>query len=219
MRRPFDGAVVITQEYGTKNSIYRKGYHTGVDYGLNTGHPLVSPTSGVVTEVGYESSRVNGRGHFIIILGDDGISHHLYHLNGVPYVRSGRVAEGQAIGQVGNSGASSGPHLHWETRRAPHDGTSDFAPGSWLFGSKAYVPAPAVVKQYVRIFGDYRSLYWNAGGGIRKAILTPNAFGGKLDYEVVGRNGQYVQIQTSFFGKGWIYCGSDVSHLTQFYSK
>lgn len=215
-RRPFDGQVSISQEYGTPNRRYRKGYHTGVDYRLGTGHKLVSPTNGTVRQTGYESSAVNGRGHFIIILGDDGVSHHLYHMSQPPVVRTGsRVTAGQHVGYVGNSGASDGPHLHWETRRSPHDGTSDFAPGTWLFAGKpVYVPAPQ--KEYVRIFGDYRTLYSAPGSG-RKAILAPRLFGGKLDYQVLARSGQFVQIQTSFFGKGWIYCGPDVANLTQFY--
>lgn len=213
-RRPFDGQVIISQEYGVPNRFYRKGYHTGVDYKLSTGHKLVSPTNGVVKQTGYESSTTNGRGHFIIIAGDDGVTHHLYHMNQPPLVRTGtRVGEGTPVGYVGSTGASTGPHLHWETRR----NDVDFAPGTWLFASRpVYVPAPQ--KEYVRIFGDYRTFY-STPGGSRKAILAPNLFGGKLDYEVLGRSGQFVKIGTSFFGQGWIYCGPDVASLTQFYRK
>jgi hypothetical protein len=215
-RRPFDGQVIISQEYGTPNSFYRRGYHTGVDYKLSTGHKLVSPTNGTVVASGYEPSLSNGRGNYIVIQGDDGVSHHLYHMRDIAAVRSGRVNEGQHIGYVGSTGASTGPHLHWETRRSPHDGNSDFAPGTWLFAAQpVYVPAPT--KEYVRIFGDYRTLY-NAPAGSRKAVLAPRLWpGGKLDYEVLGRSGAFVKIRSDFFGEGWIYCGADVASLTQFY--
>lgn len=210
-KRPFDGAVNISQEYGVPNRYYRKGYHTGVDYALGTGHKLVSPTNGDVIEAGYEASRTNGRGHFIVIRGDDGVTHHLYHMNGTALVKSGRVSEGQHIGAVGSTGASSGPHLHWETRK----GGNDFPPAQWLFaGRPVYVPAPQ--RDFVRIFGDYRTLYSSPGSG-RKAVLSPRLFGGKLDYEVLERSGNFVKVQTSFFGQGWLYVGADVSHLTQYY--
>lgn len=215
-RRPFDGQVIISQEYGTPNSMYRKGYHTGVDYALSRGHKLVSPTVGKVLEVGFESSQTNGRGHYVVIQGNDGVTHHIYHMQvASPLSKSTPVAEGTHIGYVGSTGASTGPHLHWETRR---DGV-DFAPGSWLFaGQPVYTPpTPAPTQEYVRIFGDYRTLY-NLPGGSRKAVLAPNLWlGGKLDYIVLARSGNFVQIQTSFFGKGWIYVGSDVASLTQFF--
>ena len=220
-RRPFDGPVRITQEYGERNSFYRKGYHTGVDYGLSIGHPLVSPTRGTVQETGYEASRTNGRGYFVIIKGDDGVTHHIYHMNRQSLVKAGvRVSEGTPIGAVGNTGASEGAHLHWETRRAPHDGSADFAPGTWLFApSKPYVPAPPVTKEYIRIFGDYRTLYRSAGRGW-KGVLAPNAFGGgKLDYEVLGRSGDFVKIRTGMLGEGWIFAGNSVANLTQFYRR
>lgn len=220
-RRPFNGPVNITQEYGARNSAYRKGYHTGVDYGLSTGTPVVSPTNGVVREVGYEASTTNGRGHFIVVQGDDGIAHCLYHLQSRPLVTSGRVSEGQHIGNSGNTGASSGPHLHWETRKAPFDGNSDIAPGSWLFaGAPVYQPpvnVPTPTRQFVRIFGDFRSLYRNPGS-TKFAQLAPNQFGGRLDYMILARDGQFVKIQTQMYGQGWIYVGPDVASLTQFFN-
>lgn len=214
-RRPFDGPVVISQEYGYNNPFYRKGYHTGVDYELNLGHLLVSPTHGRVLDKGYEANTTSGRGHYIVIMGSDGVSHHLYHLRYAPTLAIGQsVGEGTPIGYVGSTGASTGPHLHWETRR----GVEDFAPGIWLFADRpVYVPQPSA--EYVRIFGDFRTLY-NAPGGSRRGVLAPNIWlGGYLDYQVLERSGAYVLIQTTVFGKGWIYCGAGVEHLTQFYRK
>lgn len=212
-RRPFIGPVVITQEYGTPNRFYRKGYHTGVDYALRHDYPLVSPTDGTVIASAYEGSTTNGRGHYVIIRGRDGVTHHLYHMSRRIVPKDLDVYEGKLIGYVGSTGASTGPHLHWETRR----NDVDFAPGSWLFADRpVYVPAPP--KQYVRIFGDYRTLYSSPGSG-RKGVLAPNLFGGKLDYQVLESSGFYVKIKTSVFGYGWIFVGPSVAHLTQFYRR
>lgn len=127
-RRPLDGVPPITQVYGVKNSIYRKGYHTGVDYGVGTGTAVKSPTNGVIVQVGDGRAASDGRGFFMIIRGDDGVTHHLYHLLRW-HVGSGRVAEGQHLADSDNTGLSSGPHLHWETRR----NNQDFNPADWLF--------------------------------------------------------------------------------------
>lgn len=217
MRRPFDGPVVITTEYGTSQPGTRRGYHTGVDYALNVGTPIVAPSNGTIVRNGNGTSSTDGRGYYIVFKGDDGVYHQLFHLRSMGTM-SGWVAEGTVIGYSGNTGFSTGPHLHWETTRAD-DRMSDFAPGSWLFaGQPVYVPKPVVQKEYVRIFGDYRTLY-NAPGGSRKAILAPRLYpGGHLDYEILSRNGVYIQIRTTFFGTGWIYVGADVSHLTQYYN-
>lgn len=209
MRRPFNGQVVISQEYGVRDSVYRKGYHTGVDYALPSGHELVSPTNGTVLESGSDSSR----GNFIIIRGADGVTHHLYHMRGRAVVSSGEVAEGQHVGYVGSTGMSSGPHLHWETRR----NDVDFAPGSWLFSQGPFVPDAPKPKTYcVRVFGDFRTLYSSPGVRTSQQI-RPNQFGGSLDYVVLAQSGVYVKIRTQMYGERWIYCGADVANLTQYY--
>ena len=78
-------------------------------------------------------------------------------------------------------------------------------------------PAPTT-SQYVVIEGDYRTLYKTAGGTpIQK--LAPNAYGGKLEYKVLNRSGEYVEIQTQMFGLGWIFVGPSVASLTQFVTK
>lgn len=218
-RRPFEGSVRITQEYGTPNRIYRRGYHTGVDYSMETGRNVLAPENGVIQQNGDGRSKSDGRGYFILLKGDSGTMHCLYHLSQMGHA-SGRVKEGQHIGESGNTGKSFGAHLHWETRKAPYDGNSDYPPSKWLFGKapvyKPPAPAPAQpTTSFVRIFGDYRSLY-NSAGGTKKAELKPNRFG-HLDYKILQRSGNYIKISTQMFGLGWIYVGADVAHLTQYY--
>lgn len=214
-RRPFNGPVNITQEYGVKNSAYSRGYHTGVDYGLAVGTEVVSPTNGMIVENGDGTAKTDGRGYFIVVKGDDGVYHQLFHLKQRGTV-TGRVTEGQPIGLSGNTGMTTGPHLHWETTRA-NDRRSDFAPSSWLFAGQPVYTPPVVRKQYVRVFGDYRTVYTTPGAAPKGKIL-PNNFGGHLDYVIMDRSGDYVKIQTQTYGQGWIYVGPDVANLTQYYN-
>lgn len=219
MRRPFEGAVSISQEYGVKNSAYRKGYHTGVDYRMKQGRRVVAPENGTIQQNGDGRAASDGRGYFVLFKGDSGTLHCLYHLKQMG-VASGRVTEGTLLGYSGNTGASSGPHLHWETRKSPFDGTADYAPSTWLFGSTAYTPPVSppkpAQKNYVRVFGDYRTVYGGIGSNPKGRIL-PNNWGGYLDYEVLARSGNFVKIGTQTYGQVWIYVGADVSHLTQYY--
>lgn len=221
MRRPFNGAVNITFEYGASEPGSRRGYHTGVDYDMPVGSSVIAPEAGSIQQNGDGTSKADGRGYFVLVKGDSGTMHCLYHLKQMG-VASGRVSEGQLVGYSGSSGLSSGPHLHWETRKAPYDGNSDYPPSQWLFGTApVYVPpAPAptpTTTQYVRIFGDYRTVYANAGSS-PKARIYPNQFGGHLDYKIMSRQGDFVQIQTQMFGVGWVYVGADVASLTQYYN-
>lgn len=207
MRRPFDGAVNITQEYGVRDPIYRKGYHTGVDYGVPTGTPVLAPEAGRV-ESGDGRATSDGRGFFVIVFGDSGTSHHLYHLQKI-VVASGRVTEGQQVGVSDNTGLSAGPHLHWETRRAPYDGNSDFPPANWLFSSVPNPPAPTHRTVYLPPVPAWR--LYNEGGpymvGYEKAVLSPVKFGG-LEYPILGTPVKdVVIIQTVNFGRGAIYVG------------
>ncbi len=219
--RPFIGAVNITQEYGAKAPGTRRGYHTGVDYGMGQGNAVIAPEDGTIQQNGDGRAASDGRGFFVLFKGDSGTLHCLYHLKQMG-TASGRVTQGTVIGYSGNTGTSSGPHLHWETRKAPYDGNSDYAPSTWLFaqGSVPYTPpVNATPKtEYVRVFGDYRTLYRGVGTGAFQRI-APNQFGGSLDYQILGRSGNFVKIHTSYYGDAWIYVGPDVANLTQFYSK
>jgi|ERR1043165_7832783 hypothetical protein len=210
-QRPFIGPVDITQEYGNPDPTARRGYHTGVDYGMNTGSPIIAPESGRV-ESGDGRAPSDGRGFYVIVYGDSGTAHCLYHLSQIG-VAGGRVSEGEQVGLSGATGRATGPHLHWETRRAPFDGYSDYAPATWLFGNKQ-TPAPAPApssSQIVYLPAVPQWRLYNEGGpytiGTEKALLAPAKFGG-LSYQVLGTPvPNVVVIQTQMFGRGAIYVG------------
>lgn len=219
MRRPFNGTVTITQEYGTINAGARRGYHTGNDYALPIGTEILAPSNGVIVRNGDGTASSDGRGYFIVFKGDDGIFHQLFHLKQMG-TKQGRVNEGDVIGYSGNTGQSTGPHLHWETTTRD-DRTSDFHPKDWLFKSGSIsvaVPTPTrATHEYVQVKGDYRTTY-RTPGGAKTGQIKPNDFGGILTYAVLARDGVYVQIERQDgSGKQWIYCGADVAYLTTFY--
>jgi len=92
----------------------RSGHvHQGQDIMAAEGTPVVTPVAGVVHWRAYQAS---GAGHYVVVRGDDGRDYTFMHLqDGSLLVTKGqRVAAGQRLAAVGNTGASSGAHLHFE---------------------------------------------------------------------------------------------------------
>lgn len=85
--------------------------HLGVDYAASIGTPVKSAGNGKVTFVGVKG----GYGNTITVNHDSGYKTLYAHLNGfAKSLRSGKVIrKGELIGYVGNTGLSSGPHLHF----------------------------------------------------------------------------------------------------------
>lgn len=94
------------------------GYaHTGIDYGVGCGTPVYAPASG---EVWYADSNVlPGAGTRIVlnhgVIQGNALATNYYHLESFVVSAGQRVSAGQLIGYAGNSGNSSGCHLHFET--------------------------------------------------------------------------------------------------------
>ncbi|GIV97554.1 MAG: hypothetical protein KatS3mg057_2211 [Herpetosiphonaceae bacterium] len=103
--------------------------YPAIDLPTNTGTPAYAMKSGTVSYVG------GGCGYGILISADDGASYKYCHLNSRSVASGARVSTGQLIGYTGNTGNSTGPHLHLEVNynglRCPqnmllaiYDGTS-----------------------------------------------------------------------------------------------
>ncbi|WP_222270180.1 M23 family metallopeptidase [Modestobacter marinus] len=98
---------------GTTSSCYGARWgvtHLGVDIAAPIGTPVRAATNGVVQRAG----AATGFGLAVYIRGDDGAITVYGHVNEY-YVQAGdRVSAGETIGEVGNRGQSTGPHLHFE---------------------------------------------------------------------------------------------------------
>ncbi len=110
-RWPIYGRVV--SRFGYRIYPWR-GFHTGIDISGSYGAPIRSTADGVVGFAGWRK----GYGKTVIVKHDHGIST-LYAHNSRYAVRAGqRVKKGQIICYVGNTGYTTGPHLHYEVRKA-----------------------------------------------------------------------------------------------------
>ncbi|MDO5090871.1 MAG: M23 family metallopeptidase [Cardiobacteriaceae bacterium] len=86
--------------------------HTGVDFKAAYGAPVRSTGKGTVTFADWQS----GYGRIVIISHDNGYETRYAHLSAIDVKAGQSVARGAVIGKVGNSGASTGTHLHFEVR-------------------------------------------------------------------------------------------------------
>lgn len=88
--------------------------HRAIDIGSWTGNPVVASDSGYVVYAGWNRT---GYGNLIIIDHGNGFRTYYAHLSRI-FVRQGEsIGQGQRIGSVGNTGNSTGPHLHFEIRQ------------------------------------------------------------------------------------------------------
>ena len=113
--RPNDGE--ITTIYGVRryyNGVFAEDYyHRGVDYAGDYGSPVIAPAAGRVALVGYENQGYKVHGNIVGIDHGQGVEGIFMHLNRIQ-VKPGDVVEaGQVIGTLGDTGAATGPHLHW----------------------------------------------------------------------------------------------------------
>lgn len=113
LQRPVKtGTVTATMYYSSGK------YHGALDYGVPVGTTVYAAADGVVISRG---SLSGSYGNYLVIQHTNGLRTWYAHGNGVFYVSVGEtVSRGQAIMQSGNSGNSSGPHLHFEVRVSPY---------------------------------------------------------------------------------------------------
>ncbi|MEU6990745.1 M23 family metallopeptidase [Streptomyces sp. NPDC046465] len=101
--------------------------HTGQDFAVGIGAPVRSVGAGRVESV----SCGGGFGIEVVVRHKGGHFTQYAHLAAVTVERGDRVRPGQWVGQAGTTGNSTGPHLHFEARRTPHQGSA-VDPLKWL---------------------------------------------------------------------------------------
>jgi murein DD-endopeptidase MepM/ murein hydrolase activator NlpD len=109
--------VYITQLFGKTEAgkrLYANGSHNGVDFRASVGTPVKALAAGVVAGVGDTDTQCPGAsfGRFIFIKYDNGLSSAYGHLSLVKANIGERVLRGQIVAYSGNTGYSTGPHLH-----------------------------------------------------------------------------------------------------------
>lgn len=110
-RQPFAGDYPISQLFGEK--ITDPKGHTGIDYACPLGTPILASADGTVSYL--QTSNV-GYGNDVMLLHPDG-NYTLYaHLSSIAVKRWQKVKQGDVIAYSGNTGNSTGPHLHFEAR-------------------------------------------------------------------------------------------------------
>ena len=103
----------ITTAYKKLGKMWSKGYHTGVDFAVPQGTDIIAVADGKVSNANWGKSygtqivqKIEGQDAWVIY------AHLLKSL-----VKAGdEIKKGQHIGESGNTGNSSGPHLHFEMR-------------------------------------------------------------------------------------------------------
>jgi len=118
--RPLRGGF-LSSRYGRRMDPFlgEVVHHSGIDYRARTGTPVMSTADGVV---GF-ARRNGGFGLMIEINHENGFSTRYAHMSKLLVTRGQKVKRGEVIGLVGNTGHSTGSHLHYEVlfRRAERD--------------------------------------------------------------------------------------------------
>jgi hypothetical protein len=108
----------VTQAWGKPNPRYQAKRHTGIDFGMPVGTQLFAICDGVVVDTSFDKSYGN---KVVIEYTCNGVKYQDWycHLEKAEVAKGASVKAGSNIAKSGNTGNSTGPHLHLETRIAP----------------------------------------------------------------------------------------------------
>jgi len=113
--RPLGPEYPTTSPFGTRRN-YNNGlltnFHTGQDFGAAVGATVHAPITGTVVF----SDLLTIFGHVLVLDHGNDVYTAYFHLSQIEVAPGETVVPGQEIAQTGNSGRSTGPHLHWELR-------------------------------------------------------------------------------------------------------
>ncbi|MFF2143392.1 M23 family metallopeptidase [Kitasatospora sp. NPDC058190] len=98
--------------YGVADSEYAAGYHTGVDFAVDPGTPVLAVGDATVVSARWDGAY----GKEVVLRLTDGHFAQYAHLSALSVSRGDHVPAGERVGLSGNTGNSTGPHLHFEIR-------------------------------------------------------------------------------------------------------
>lgn len=105
---PVYGGYTVTSEFGSRWG----RMHEGIDLGLPVGSDIIAADGGTVTYAGYSGAY----GYLVEIDHQNGMTTRYAHNSSLLVSKGDKVFQGQHIAESGNSGRSTGPHLHFEIR-------------------------------------------------------------------------------------------------------
>ena len=112
---PVGGSGRLVSYFGPRGD----SFHDGIDVSAASGTPVLASHSG---RVAYADSELSGYGKLMIIKGNEGLTTVYAHNRRMFKEKGQRVKKGEPIAEVGSTGRSSGPHLHFEVRKKDKKG-------------------------------------------------------------------------------------------------
>lgn len=112
-RHPFEGNYRLSSSFNPRRKhpvTGRISPHNGTDFAMPIGTPVTAPANGVVERV----SNHHAAGRYVVIRHDNGYRTRYLHLSRPLVTQGERVTMGERIALSGNTGRSTGPHLHYE---------------------------------------------------------------------------------------------------------
>lgn len=103
---------IISSSFGYRSDPFKgsSAFHSGVDIAGNSGDPIYAALDGEVIT----AEQMGARGKYIVIKHSNGLETWYMHLKGMNVSAGDKVTKGQTIGSLGNTGRSTGPHLHFQ---------------------------------------------------------------------------------------------------------
>ena len=123
---PIQDKYRLTARFGQRGGYWSGGWHTGLDFRVPSGTPVVAAAGGTIVSAGWGGAY----GYRIEIDNGNGYITAYNHLSKIEKT-SGTVYPGQEIGKSGSTGNTTGPHLHFEVTK-----NGEWVnPANWLWGT------------------------------------------------------------------------------------
>jgi murein DD-endopeptidase MepM/ murein hydrolase activator NlpD len=110
-KRPLRGGYYISSRYGWRDNPFvgRRTFHNGIDLATSQGTPIYAALDGTVSATGYDVTY----GNYVIITHHSGYQTMYGHMSKILTSKGSYVTTATKIGLVGNTGQSTGPHVHF----------------------------------------------------------------------------------------------------------
>lgn len=137
LQRPVDKKFPISSPFGEREIKGKKEFHTGYDFKVPVNTPIYACEDGAVFRCGWQDEKDHSIGYGLRVWQEIEIQERervrcyiwFGHMSKIEVKEGDRIKRGQLIGFSGNTGRSTGPHLHVSARRL---GEKDFSEIEWV---------------------------------------------------------------------------------------